>query len=110
MKMKLTLYSALLLVPCLILGCSSTTKDAKADLVFLGTVEKVEASPLPQSTLNWIVHCRVDQILSGNFSGRTFSFRVHSPVKSGLEVGKQYKIVAKRTIGGYTVDQFQWTK
>jgi hypothetical protein len=110
MKMKLILYSALLVLLYLILGCTSTTRDAKADLVFLGTVEKVEVSSLPRSEQNWIVHCRVNQVLSGNYLGKTFSFRVHSPVKSGLKVGRQYKIVAKRTVDGYTVDQFQWTK
>ncbi len=109
MKMKIILYFALLVFLCLFLGCTSTTKDAKADLVFLGTVKIVEASS-PRSELNWIVHCRVNQVLSGKFSGKTFSFRVHSPAKSGLEVGKQYKVVAKRTIDGYSVEQFQWGK
>jgi hypothetical protein len=79
-------------------------------LVFLGTVEKLEASPLTYSTENWIIHCRVDQVLSGDFSRKMFSFRVHSPSKSGLEVGKQYKIEAKRTAEGYTIDQYQWRK
>ncbi len=102
----------LFLVPpfCLIFGYTTIIQAAQSDLVFLGTVEKVEASPLPQSTLNWIIYCRVDKILSGDLPNKTFSFRVHSPVKSGLEVGKQYKIKATRTIDGYTVDQYQWKK
>lgn len=83
-------------------------KSTKPDLVFVGTVESIEASPLPQSLANWVVTFRVDRIESGNFGGTTFSFRIHSPVKSGLEVGKQYLVEATRTDAGYTVDQYQW--
>jgi hypothetical protein len=110
MKMKTIIYLTLLVLQSLILSCATPVQVAQADLVFLGTVEKLEASPLPHSTANWIVHCRVDQVLSGNFSGKTFSFRVHSPAKSGLEVGRQHKIEAKRTTDGYSVDQYQWEK
>jgi len=73
-------------------------------------VLSVEPSPLDKSNLNWIVHCRVDQILSGDFSEKTLFFRVHSPAKSGIEIGEQYKIKAKRTSNGYTVDQYQFMK
>ncbi len=110
MKTKLIIYFTLFLLTGYILGCPTISQAAQSDLVFLGTVEKVEASPLPHSSLNWIVQCRVDRVLSGDFQSKTFSFRVHSPVKSGLEVGKQYKIEAKRTKNGYTVDPYQWIK
>ena len=75
-----------------------------------GTVEELYSSPLAQSRFNYVVQCRVDKILSGDFSGKTFSFRIHSPSQSGLEVGKQYKIEAKRTPEGFAVDQYQWMK
>jgi hypothetical protein len=91
-------------------GCATQSKVTDDHLVFLGTVEKLDTSPLPQSTLNWVVQCRVDKIVTGQFSGKTFSFRIHSPARSGLEVGKQYKIVAKRTAEGFAVDQYQWMK
>jgi hypothetical protein len=107
---KTTTHLVLFLPLCLCFGLYAQAQVAEADLVFLGTVEKVEASPLPESKRNWIVHCRVEQVLSGDFPGKTFSFRVHSPAKSGLEVGNQYKIEAKRTTDGYTVDQYQWKK
>jgi hypothetical protein len=107
---SIIIHLILALLPCIIFGFTAISHAAEADLVFLGTIEKVEASPLPQSSLNWIVHCRVDKVLSGNFANKTFSFRVHSPTKSGLEEGKQYKIKARRTTDGYTVDQYQWGK
>ncbi len=111
MKTKHTIiYLSLVLLACLIIGNTTINQAAQPDLVLLGTVEKVEASPLPQSSLNWIIYCRVDKILSGDLPTKTFSFRVHSPVKSGLEVGKQYRIRAIRTTDGYDVDQYQWKK
>jgi len=85
--------------------------QGEGHITLLVTVEKVEASPVPESTQNWIVQGRVDRVLSGGFSGKTFSFRVHSPAESGLEVGKQYRVEAKRTKDGYAVvDQYQWMK
>lgn len=99
----------LFVIPALLTGCSNQSKMTVDDLVFLGTVEKLDASPMPQSKSDWVVQCRVDTILAGEFSGKAFSFRIHSPSKSGLEVGKQYKIEAKRTVDGYTVDHYQWT-
>jgi hypothetical protein len=110
MKMKTIICLTLLVLQSLIVSCATPVQVAQADLIFLGTIEKMEASPLTHSTENWIVHCRVDQVLSGDFPGKTFSFRVHSPAKSGIEVGKQYKIEAKRTTEGYTIDQYQWRK
>ncbi len=104
------IYLFLVTLSCLIFGYTTISQAVQSDLILLGTVEKVEASPLPQSTLNWIIYCRVDKVLSGNFPNKTFSFRVHSPVKSSLEVGKQYKIKATRTTDGYAVDQYQWNE
>ena len=108
--MKTIIYFTLLVLQSLILSCATPGQVAQADLAFLGTVEKLEVSPLPHSTANWIVHCRVDQVLIGDLPSKTFFFTVHSPVKSGLEVGKQYKIEAKRTTDGYNDDQYQWRK
>lgn len=85
------------------------SEPAKSDLVFLGMVQKIEMSPIPQSSHNWIIHCCADQIISGDFKGSTFSFRVHSPIKSGLEVGKHYKVRAEKKDNDYAVDQWQWS-
>jgi hypothetical protein len=77
-------------------------------LVFLGTVQSIASSTIPQSLANWVVTFRVDRIESGEFDGKTFSFRIHSPSKSGLETGRQYVVEAMRTGAGYEVDQYQW--
>jgi hypothetical protein len=89
-------------------GCAAAPKTAAPDLVFLGTVQSIEAAPRPQARPNWVVTFRVDAVQVGTFSGTTFSFRIHSPVKSGLEQGKQYVVKATRTAGGYEVDPYQW--
>jgi N-carbamoylputrescine amidase len=89
----------------------SKTTDAKSesmDLTFLGTVTSIEISRAEDRLNNWVVTTRVDKIVSGDFSGEQFSFRVHSPSLSGLVVGKQYQIRAAQASEGYTVDQYQW--
>jgi hypothetical protein len=52
----------------------------------------------------------IDRVESGDFDGKTFSFRIHSPTLSRLQTGKQYVVEATRTDAGYVVDQNQWTK
>lgn len=78
------------------------------NMIFLGTIEKIEPSPIQESTLNWVIKCKVDLIIFGKFVDDTFFFRVHSPAKSGLEIGKQYKIEARETEDGFMVDPYQW--
>ena len=96
------------LPPCATAGGSDATPKPKPDLVFVGTVESIQASPLPQSLANWIVTFRVDRVESGTFTAKTFSFRIHSPSIAGLETQGQYVVEAMRTDAGYAVDQYQW--
>jgi hypothetical protein len=97
-----------------IAGCKTShapivaVMSKKPNLVFLGTVVSIGASPLPRSSANYIVTFNVDKIESGKFSGKAFSFRINSPAKSGLEIGKQYIVRATKTDRGYYVDQYQW--
>jgi hypothetical protein len=106
--MKRTLPILLVLILC---SCSSSpSATAEGPLVFEGTVASIEISPLPQSRQNFIVTMRVDRVVRGQFGGKTFQFRVHSPSLSGLEVGKKYTVEAKRTKDGYAVDQHQWNR
>jgi predicted secreted protein len=86
----------------------STGAAANDTLVFEGVVASIEASPLPQSTQNFVVTMQVDRVVKGEFKGKTFQFRIHSPALSGLEVGQKRTVEAKRTADGYTVDQNQW--
>jgi hypothetical protein len=106
----------MIMVSAFLIGCfanKNTITGKKPEgtiLVFTGTVIDIQVSPLRQSTLNWVVTMRVDQISQGEFSGSQFSFRIHSPTQSGLIMGQTYRVEAKRTSEGYTVDQNQWTK
>ncbi|HBC87355.1 MAG TPA: hypothetical protein DCZ94_10405 [Lentisphaeria bacterium] len=77
-------------------------------LIFWGTVKKIEIAAEERSLVNWIVTFRVDKVISGDFSGEEFSFRIHSPSKSGLERGKLYNVEAEKTENGYKIDQYQW--
>jgi len=80
------------------------------DLVFIGTVTKIYPAPSRHSRRNWAVVTRVDRVVSGAFSGKTFSFMVHSPAQMGLRVGRAYTLKATRSEGGYLVDDTQWLK
>ena len=100
--------SVIVAAGCAAVGGPDAVAKSKPELVFLGTVQSIESSTIPQSRANWVVTFRVDRVESGNFDGKTFSFRIHSPSKSGLETGKQYVVEANRTDAGYEVDQYQW--
>ena len=108
--MRLRITICLIVLSAIVLsGCSDVSETSNGDLVFLGTVEKLlNSPPKHKSVQHWIVRCRVDKIISGQFAGKTFAFRIHSPAKSGLEEGKQYRIKATRIETGYVVDQYQW--
>ena len=114
--MRILLFLILLLV--LVAGCSSISPgkaqriedNPKADLVFVGTIEKIEISPLEHSLANWAVTFQVEKVLRGDFDGKISSFRVHSPSLSGLEVGKKYTVAAEKTESGYTINQHQWRR
>lgn len=81
------------------------------NLRFRGTVAAIDASHTEGlSNRNWVVTMNVEQVLAGEFPGKTFAFRVHSPSKSGLVVGGSYTVEAEWTGDGYQVDQFQWQR
>lgn len=84
---------------------SEPPSEKRQDLVFVGTVTDIRASPQPGTHRRWVVTAHVDRVLSGRFAGDTFSFTVHSPSRAGLSVGGQYKTRATWTGNGYTVDE-----
>lgn len=108
MKIVLSGLCVIVAAGCAAVGRPDAAEESKPDLVFLGTVQAIESSTIPQSRANWVVTFRVDRMESGHFDGKTFSFRIHSPSLSGLETGKQYVVEATRTDAGYEVDQYQW--
>ena len=79
-------------------------------LVLKGKIVEIQNAPLEQCLENWIIKLKVEQVVKGSFGGEYFSFRVHSPSRSGLEEGKEITLKAERTEDGYTVDDFQWMK
>ncbi len=79
-----------------------------ADLVFEGKLIELKPTLNPGSRIRWIVKMRVDRVVSGRFSGDTFSFGVHSPAKSNLVLGGTYEVRATAVPGGYEVDELQW--
>ena len=84
---------------------SSSTHSPK-DLVFIGTITKIYPFSAPATVeRGWAVRAHVDRVVSGAFSGDTFTFTVHSPAQSGLRVGRAYTIKATWTIEGYVVDE-----
>lgn len=87
---------------------SNTTPPG--DLLFAGTVLEIRPVEGPNPHLRWGVTTHVDEVLNGQFDGETFSFFIHSPTKSGLEVGGTYRIRATWTGTGYSVDEKQWRR
>ena len=97
----------------MVVGCTSqhdASGNASTILVFRGTVTAIDNSPVARSTHNWLVTMHIDQIEQGQFRGRDFNFRVHSPTKSGLTSNGTYRVESRLTQDGYVVDEFQWNK
>lgn len=91
------------------LSAGTNAKLTKAgDLVLVGTVREIHSQSTARSRKNWIVVVDVDRVVSGEFSGATFSFAIHSPARAGLQVGQSYTIKATSTGAGYVVDELQW--
>ncbi len=84
--------------------------DRAGDLIFLGKVESIVIAPLEKSQNNFVVKTRVLKIVKGSFGGSHFSFRIHSPSKSQIEVGMELEVKAKRTQEGYLVDPIQFLR
>lgn len=59
----------------------------------------------PRSQRRRAVVARVESVASGESSGATFTFTVHSPARAGLRVNRAYRIKATKTGGGYLVDE-----
>lgn len=93
---------ALALSATAMLGCGAHRRPPPRDAVLLATVQRLEETE--SLSPRWIVHCRVDQVLSGELRARRFDFRVFSPALSGLEVGRQVRIDACAGRRGYLVD------
>ena len=87
---------------------AAPSQDQGADLVFVGKLTELTPVSMPGTRIRWTVKMAVKKVVSGRFSGDTFSFGVHSPTKSGLVVGGAYEVRATETPEGYVVDELQW--
>ena len=109
--MKTLCISLIFLVSLTVAQSASTQTQSSAahppkDFVFIGTVTKVYPFSAPATALRrWAVRARVDRLVSGTFSGDTFTFTLHSPSQAGLRVGRAYTIKATWTVEGYVVDE-----
>jgi inhibitor of cysteine peptidase len=92
----------------LIDSLSPAAADEENTLVFEGTVASIVNAPVVNSSRGFVVTMQVNRVVKGQYDGKTFQFRVHSPTRSGLKVRGRYTVEAKRTAGGYAVDQNQW--
>lgn len=101
--------SAYLRTSSLNVGTNAKLKKAR-DLVLVGTVREIHSRSGACSLKNWIVVVDVARIVSGEFSGTTFSFAIHSPARAGLQVGQSYTVKATWIGAGYLVDELQWQK
>ena len=59
----------------------------------------------PPSRRNWGVTMRVEKVKRGRYAESEFTFAIHSPARSGLEVGHRYTIEANWDGHEYLVDE-----
>jgi hypothetical protein len=79
-------------------------KDAPRakEIVLVGTVRDVVPNDHEHQVLEgWTVTVAVDRVVSGGFSGPTFTFDIHSPGRAGLRIGKSCTIKARWTDNRY---------
>jgi hypothetical protein len=87
---------------------SAREQQSSKTLVFEGTVTSIRTIDHPLT--RWLITVKVTKVISGEFSGSTFQFAVHSPAQSGLEKGRSYTIEAVWKDRGYVVDENQWRR
>jgi hypothetical protein len=75
------------------------------ELLLVGTVKRIYQLNAPRSRRRWAVEVRVDRVVSGEFTGPTFTFAVHSPALSGLRVKGTYNIKAHKVGERFDVDE-----
>src|SRR4030095_11077678 len=99
----------LMLAPLLWSICNTDPKATASDLVLVGTVTRIAPSGAPSTFFEytWVVTVRVENIVSGTFSGSTLTFFIHSPAMAGLEVGGSYTIKANWVDSVYLVHEWE---
>jgi hypothetical protein len=104
--MKLLNVKCIVILVSLLSWTGPSLQAAKTEgLVVVGTVTKIYQLADTHSLKNWAVVANVDRVVSGEFTGTSFTFVVHSPARAGLQVGQTYTIKATRTAEGYLVNE-----
>ena len=88
-----TIASATILVNAQAVSPSDSVK--KEHLEFIGMVTKFYPHRSVHPRNNWKVAVQVESVILGDFTGKDFTFPLHSPAKSGLQVGQKYRFRAK---------------
>ena len=99
---------ATILITMIVGRQQSVAATPSKTLVFEGTVTSI--STINHPLTRWLITVKVTKVISGEFSGSTFQFAVHSPAQSGLEKGRSYTIKAVWKGRGYIVDENQWRR
>jgi hypothetical protein len=97
-----------ILVTTVVAGGWRVAAAPSKTLVFEGTVTSI--TTIHHRLTPWLVTVKITKVISGEFSGSTFQFAVHSPARSGLEKGRSYTIEAVWKDHGYIVDENQWRR
>ncbi|TFH47376.1 MAG: hypothetical protein E4G94_00220 [ANME-2 cluster archaeon] len=71
-------------------------KNDSEKIVLQGTVTEIRPMQGSHPHLKWLVSLQVNSVIVGDFVGQTFSFNIHSPIKSGIVNGGQYVIQIER--------------
>jgi hypothetical protein len=84
----------------------ASAASASKKLVLTGTVTAIlQVEAPPPSRRNWAVTMRVEKVKRGKCAESEFTFAIHSPSLSGLEVGHRYTIEANWNGHGNLVDE-----
>jgi hypothetical protein len=85
---------------------NSDNKDE--EFALQGTVIELRPMRGKHPHQKWLVVLRIESVVSGAFSGDTFSFNIHSPVKSRISTGGRYLLHAtKTTTGDYLIRKIE---
>ena len=109
MAARLQLIAAVVLVMNVVGGdWQAVAATPSKVLVFEGTV--ISIGTIDNGEKSWLVTVKIKRVVSGEFSGPTFEFAVHSPALSGLKKGRSYTVEAVWKGTGYIVDELQWRR
>jgi hypothetical protein len=82
-------------------GQANSTPVNSDEMVFLGTVTRIDNTATQNPLLRWVVTLKIDKMIQGNLPMETFQLAIHSPSQEGVELGHQYRISVRKSGAGY---------